>query len=533
MAMRLARGLPRQPFRSAGAIRPKSTAATPESWDEENPKLKHVSRTGGAPGFPNVNARYRPDSHSLEFLLPLPEPKPAKGAGPVHWEESWSDADLQSAVEENVMLSWSASGPAKDLPHITKSEGIYLIDSKGNKYIDWTSQAVCCNLGHDVPPAVLEATMKQMQDCSYVYGGMGMVPVRARLSKLMADLMPGDITGFLFPCGGAEANEAAIRMARRYTGKQKILTQYRSYHGGTAQSLGATGDFRRWFTESSVNGFVKIFNPQPLGFSWGNSDEEATQLALQALEEQILLEGPTSIAAVMLESIVGAGGVLVPPVGYMEGVRALCDKYDILLILDEVMAGFGRTGELWAFEHFDNVIPDIITSAKGLSGAHLPLSMVGVRSYIKDYFMQHPLGWGATYHAHPVAMACAYECVKYTVESKLPQRAKKLQRVMMEEINRISGKHISVKQGRAIGLFGCMDLQQRDGKAISLLGQPPPAWLGDFRKAMLENGLMGLFRPPLLHCCPPLVITEPELRDGFERLSKALETLDASVMAHT
>lgn len=494
---------------------------------------RELSRTDGALGYPNVNARYRPEDHTVEQWLPLPEPKPARGAGAEHWEESWSQEALQEAVEDNVMLSWSPSAPAQDLPHIVKTEGCYLIDSNGKRFLDWTSQAVCVNLGHDVPQAVLDATMKQMQECAYLYGGMGIVPVRARLSKLMADLMPGDITGFLFPCGGAEANEAAIRMARRYTGRQKILTQYRSYHGGTAQSLGATGDFRRQFTESGVTGFVKIFNPQPLGFSWGQSDEDASRVALQALEEQILMEGSNSIAAVMLESIVGAGGVLVPPTGYMEGVRALCDKYNILLILDEVMAGFGRTGQLWAFEHFDNVIPDIVTSAKGLTGAYMPMSMVGCRQHIKDFFMEQPLGWGATYHAHPVAMACAYECVKHTVEQQLPKRAKKLQRVMIEEFNNLKQRHISVKQGRAIGLFGCLDLQQANGKAISTLGQPAPPWLGEFRKAMTDNGLIGLFRPPMLHCCPPLVISEPELRDGFLRLSKALETLDALVIAHT
>lgn len=494
---------------------------------------RELSRTDGALGYPNVNARYRPEQYSIDDLLPLPEPKPARGASAEHWEETWSQDQLQAAVEENVMLSWSPSAPAKGLPHIAYTEGCYLIDSNGNRYMDWTSQAVCVNLGHDVPQAVLDATMKQMQECAYLYGGMGMVPVRARLSKLMADLMPGDITGFLFPCGGAEANEAAIRMARRYTGRQKILTQYRSYHGGTAQSLGATGDFRRQFTESGVTGFVKMFNPQPLGFSWGANDEDASRIALQALEEQILMEGPGTIAAVMLESIVGAGGVLVPPAGYMEGVRALCDKYNILLILDEVMAGFGRTGNLWAFEHFENVIPDIVTSAKGLTGAYLPMSMVGCRQHIKDFFMENPLGWGATYHAHPVAMACAYECVKHTVEQRLPQRAKKLQKVMIEEINDLKQKHISVKQGRAIGLFGCLDLQQANGKAISMLGQAPPAWLSEFRQAMTDNGLIGLFRPPLLHCCPPLIISEHELRDGFARLSRSLETLDALVIAHT
>lgn len=495
-------------------------------------RYTYFSRTAGAPGFPNVNARYQPDFYQL--TTELPEPAPARGASENHWHEEWPQETIQEAVEDHVLQTWVASDAVRGLPHIVRSEGCYLIDSTGKRYLDWTSQAVCSNLGHDVPPAVVDAVTKQLQDCSYIYGGMGIVPVRARLSRLMAELMPGDITGFLFPSGGGEANEAAIRIARRYTGKNKILTQYRSYHGGTAQSLSATGDFRRWFTESGVNGFVKIFNPQPMGFSWGPSDEEATARALQALEEQILLEGPQTIAAVMLESIVGAGGVLVPPAGYMEGVRALCDKYEILLILDEVMAGFGRTGELWAFQHFDNVLPDIVTSAKGLTGAHLPLSMVAVRQPIKDYFMVNAVGWGATYHAHPVAMAAAYECVKYTVEQKLPQKAKKMQRVMMEEINGLVDNHISVKQGRAIGLFGCLDLCKADGQSkLQTLGQASPEWLTPFRKAMPANGLMGLLRIPLLHCCPPLVITEPELRDGFRRLSKALDVLDDLVVKNT
>lgn len=278
-----------------------------------------------------------------------------------------------------------------------------------------------------------------------------------------------------------------------------------------------------------VTGFVKIFNPQPLGFSWGRTDEEAGRLALQALEEQILVEGPSTIAAIMLETVVGAGGVLVPPEGYMQGVRALCDKYNIVLILDEVMAGFGRTGELFAFQNFEGVVPDIITSAKGLTGAFLPMSLVGCREHIRQHFVDNALGWGATYHAHPVAMACAYECVKHIVSTKMPENAKKMQPVMMEEISKLVEKHESVKQGRCIGLFGCIDLQGKDGRSIQQLAAPSPAFVNRFRKSLSDHGLIALFRPPLLHCCPPLVITEEELRDGFQRLSGALTTLDAAL----
>mmetsp|Transcript_77282 Transcript_77282/g.216004 ORF Transcript_77282/g.216004 Transcript_77282/m.216004 type:complete len:531 (+) Transcript_77282:83-1675(+) len=484
-----------------------------------------LSRTDGAQGFPNVNAKYRPDEHPP--LAKLGEVQEPEGASLAHWKGDWSASDLHSAVEDHVMMSWGPSGPAKDLPTIVDAKGIYLYDSEGKAYLDWTSQAVCSNFGHDVPSVVMQAVQKQMQEVPYMYSGMGMVPVRARLSKLMAELTPGDITGFLFPCGGSEANEAAIRIARRYTKRHKILNQYRSYHGGSSTTLGATGDFRRAFSEGSVNGFVKFFNPQPLGFSWGKTDEEVTEMSLKALEEQILVEGPETIAALMLESIVGSGGVLVPPVGYVEGIRALCDKYEILLIADEVMAGFGRTGEMFAFQHFENVLPDIVTSAKGLTGAMLPLSMVGVRDHIKRYFHDNPLGWGATYHAHPVAMACAYESVKYLIEQKLPERAKALEPIMMEEINGIVERHPSVKAGRAIGLFGCLDLQGKDGRAIQPLGTPFTPAVQTLKQALVRNGIMGMFRPPLLHCTPPLVITEPELRDGFQRVSRSLAELDA------
>ncbi|CAK9078798.1 unnamed protein product [Durusdinium trenchii] len=350
------------------------------------------------------------------------------------------------------MLSWSNSSPVKDLPVFERSEGVYLYDSNGKRYLDWTSQAVCVNLGYTVPESIKdraefgsEKSVLASLEGPYGaqdpgaqgesgYGGLGLAPVRAKLARLMAEICPGDLNGFLFPSGGGEANEAAIRMARLYTGKQKIFTQYRSYHGGSTSSLGATGDFRRRFTESNTHGFVKFFNPQPSGFSWGSTDQSATRRTLATLEDQILAEGPDTIAAIMVESrelgesemdcfgvdcgssIVGAGGVLVPPEGYIEGVRSLCDKYDILMICDEVMVGFGRTGHFFAFQHFEGVIPDMVTSAKGLTGSYLPLSMVGVRQKIKNYFWEKPVGWGATYHAHPVAVACAYETVKYMLK---------------------------------------------------------------------------------------------------------------------
>jgi adenosylmethionine-8-amino-7-oxononanoate aminotransferase len=433
---------------------------------------------------------------------------------------------MQHAAENNTVNTWGPSRPAGSAIVVDHGEGVYVYDTNGKQYLDWTSQAICANLGHSVPPAVKDAIVSQLDRMPMVYGGIGVTEVRLRLCNLMSEICPGDINGFVFPCGGAEANEAAIRIARRYTGKFKIMNQYRSYHGGTASTLTATGDFRRWFAESGATGFVKMFNSQPFGFGFGNNDEEKTSMLLNMLEEKIRMEGPATIAAIMLEPIVGAGGVLVPPKGYMEGVRALCDKYDILLIFDEVMVGFGRTGKFWGFQHFDGVIPDILTSAKGLSAAYLPVAVVGLRQKIKDYFMDKPLGWGATFANHPVAMACAYECVKHTVKENLAANAAALEPVMVEEMAKLVDKHSSVRQARAIGLFGCLDLVGANGQLVQDYQDVPSKKTMDFRKAMFENGLWGLFRPPLLHCAPPLVISEAELRDGFSRLDKALDTLD-------
>lgn len=256
----------------------------------------------------------------------------------------------------------------------------------------------------------MKAANDQLEKLAMVYGGLGTTEIRARMAKLCSELIPG-MTGFLFPCGGAEANEAAIRIARRFTGRPKIMTRYRSYHGGTAAALTATGDFRRGFAEAGQAGFVKFMDPNPFQFKWGESEADITSMSLRALDEQVIMEGPSTIAAIMLETFPGSNGVVVPPKGYIEGVRALCDKSGILFISDEVMTGWGRTGKWFGYQHFDGVQPDIVTSAKGLTGAMLPLSVVGMSREIQDFFKHTPLGWGATYQGHPVCLALAYEVI--------------------------------------------------------------------------------------------------------------------------
>lgn len=443
---------------------------------------------------------------------------------------SWSSEQIREATTNSVMLTWAPGKARHGTPIITRGEGVYLFDDKGNKFLDWTSQAVCSNVGYSLPDAVIDAVSQQMKNLTYVYGGLGITEVRARLSKLVSEIMPGDLQGMVFPSSGSEANEAAIMMARRYTGKYKVINWYRSYHGGTTNSQQATGDFRRWYGGDLVPGFVKAFHPFPLFWDFaGSTEEERTQMALNMLEEQILNEGPDSIAMVQFESVIGGGGVLVPPPGFMQGVRAICDKYDILLHCDEVMVGFGRTGRLFAFENYDSVIPDIVTAAKGVTSAALPLSMTACRKHIMDAFEDKPLGWGSTYQAHPVAMACAYENIKYLIKEDVIGHVQRLSPIFENCMKTLTENHPSIKQYRNIGMFGCFDAHSPDGSNPQLQHTAIDQAFVAYKKAYTANGLIGLLRPPHLHVAPPLVITEDELLDGFDRQDKALDVLDEAL----
>ena len=378
---------------------------------------------------------------------------------------SWSSDQIREAVKDSTMMTWNPGSARLTTPIITHGEGVYLYDINGKQYLDWTSQAVCANLGHSIPASIIDATMKQMKDLPFVYGGLGIVEIRARLSKLMSEILPGDLQGTVFPSSGSEANEAAISIARRYTGKFKVINWYRSYHGGTASSLQATGDSRRWLAGDRVPGFIKAFNPYPLFWDFaGDNEAERTQMTLNMLEEQILNEGPDTIALVQFESIVGSGGVIVPPKGYMQGVRAICDKYDILLHCDEVMVGFGRSGELFGFQHFDGVIPDIVTAAKGITSSAIPLSMTACRKHIMESFEDKSIGWGSTYQAHPVAMVCAYENVKYLLKNDVVGHVQRLAPVLENAMKNLAANHPSIKQYPAIAMFGCFDTQLPAGK---------------------------------------------------------------------
>jgi taurine--2-oxoglutarate transaminase len=417
-----------------------------------------------------------------------------------------------------------------------KGEGVYLYDDSGKQYLDWTSQAVCSNLGHSLPEAVVQAAAYQMTQLPFAYGGIGITEVRTRMNQLMAEILPGDLRAAVFPSSGAEANEAGIMMARRFTGRNKIITFYRSYHGATGHAGAATGDFRRWYGSDANPGYVKAFNPFPLFFNHGGdgaSEEERVRSALNMLEEQILNEGPENVASIMMESVVGAGGVLVMPPGYMQGIRAICDKYGILMHMDEVMVGFGRTGKLFGFQNYEGVMPDIVTAAKGISGASIPMSMTACTEEIMNFFDDKPLGWGSTYQAHPVAMAASYENVKYILEQDIVGRVQKMAPLFERCMQRLADSHPSVKQYRAIGMFGCLDVQDIGGANPKLQHEGAHEAFAKYKQAYADNGLVGLHRYPHIHCAPPLIISESELLDGFDRIDRCLTVLDDALGFYT
>jgi taurine---2-oxoglutarate transaminase len=491
--------------RRTGSLRNKSSSAAPvldQSW------TSNAHNT-----FPSFNPVDNTDkSKSIDMAR--------------HHKEKWSDNEIQEAIKDNSVFSWGASDPLRDLAvHIDHAEGVYMYGSDGTKYMDWSAGAVCTNLGHTVPQKITDAVTKQMEEAAFVYGDLATHNPRARLCSLLAEIAPGDLNGFFFASGGSEANEAAIRIARRMTGRTKIMSRYRSYHGGSTAALAMTGDPRTWAVDSSTSGFVKIQDPFPFNFEWDSDPEVASLKCLDALHDQILYEGPNSIAAIFLEAVTGANGWLRTPTSFMQGVRALCDQYGILLVSDEVMNGFGRTGTMFGFQQFDGVMPDMFTFAKGVTSAYLPLSGIGMRDHVFDFFRQNPMGYGSTYFAHPVCCAAGYETVKHILEHDIVGQVQKMEPIMERELAHLVNEHPSVKQARVIGLGAGFDLAGKDGNFLMRMDEMHPG-VPLLKNTLKENGLITLIRGHHVHCTPPLIITEDEIREGFEILHKSLDVLD-------
>jgi taurine--2-oxoglutarate transaminase len=406
---------------------------------------------------------------------------------------------------------------------VARAEGIYFYTPEGKRYIDFNSQLMSVNAGHG-ERRIIEAIHRQLQVLDFANPFMATEP-RARLGAKLAALCPGDIDVFFFTNGGAEANENAIKLARQFTGRHKILARYRSYHGATAGAIALTGDPRRWATEPGMAGVVHVMDPyHGIQRGW---DDAATALA--HLEEVIQLEGPQTIAAFIIETVTGTNGILVPPDGYLEGVRALCTRHGILLICDEVMAGFGRTGEWFAVNHW-KVVPDLITMAKGLTSSYVPLGAVGMRRAIADHFKDKVFYGGLTYNSHPVGCAAALAAIQVYEEDGLVERARASGLVMKRLMAEVAARHPSVGAVRSLGLFGIVELV-RDRKTMEPMApyngtSEEMAALGRFFR---QEGLYTMVRWNTFYTNPPLTITEPQLREAVAIIDRGLELTDKAV----
>ena len=433
-----------------------------------------------------------------------------------------SGEQIVALSRQHTIFEWSAQSKVDPIP-VAGAKGIYFWTPEGKRYIDFNSQLMCVNVGHG-DERVVRAIQEQAAVLAYANPFMATEP-RAKLGARLAEICPGDIDAFFFTNGGAEANENAIKIARWYTGRHKILAFYRSYHGGTAGSITLTGDPRRWAAEPGLPGIIHVLNPyHGIQRGW---DDAATALAY--LEEMIQLEGPNTIAAFILEPVVGTNGVLVPPDGYLQGVRALCDKHGIVLIADEVMAGFGRTGKWFSIDHW-NVVPDVMTMAKGLTSAYVQLGAVGMRRKIADHFRDNVFYGGLTYNSHPLACAAALATLAVYDEDKLIERAHETGLVMKKLLGELAAKHPSVGAVRSIGLFGVVELV-RNRKTMEPMApyngtSPEMQALGKFFRS---EGLYTFVRWNTFFTNPPLCITEAELREAFAIIDRGLYQVDRAV----
>ena len=439
------------------------------------------------------------------------------------------DEDILPLAQKHTFWTWSAQGRVTPIP-VTHAKGVYFWDTDGKRYLDFNSMTMCVNIGHG-DERVIAAITEQARQLPYAAPGMATKP-RALLGKLLAEITPGDIDHFLFTLGGADANENAIKLARASTGRHKILARYRSYHGASAGAMALTGDPRRLAWEPNLmGGVVHFLDPYRYRSTFHRTnpdipESEFTQDYLNHLEEIITYEGPQTIAAILLESVTGTNGIIIPPEGYLQGVRALCDRYGILLIADEVMSGFGRTGKWFAVEHWD-VVPDLMTMAKGLTSAYAPLGAVGMRPQVAESFKERVFQSGLTYTAHPISLAAAIANIGVMQEDRLVERAAAMGPVLRRMLSDLGEQHPSVGDARSIGLFGILELvRDRRTKEPMAPFDGSSVEMTALRKYCLDHGLFIYTHWHTVLIIPPLIITEEQLVEGFEVLDKALEITD-------
>jgi taurine--2-oxoglutarate transaminase len=435
---------------------------------------------------------------------------------------SMTSEEIARLSREHTFFSWSIQG-AVDPIAIDRAEGVYLYTPEGRRILDFNSQLMSVNIGHG-DRRVVDAITEQATKLQYVQPAFA-TEIRARLGAKLAEILPGDLDKVFFTLGGAEAIENAIKLARHATGRYKILARYRSYHGATFGAMTLTGDPRRWPNEPGLVGVVRY----PDTHRWGEAEPRPVAESLQGLEDVIRYEGPHTIAAIFLETIVGTNGILIPPDGYIAGVREICDRYDIVMVADEVMAGFGRTGRWFAVDHW-GVTPDLMTMAKGLTSSYLPHGAVAMNHRIAEKMDAMFYSGGLTYSSHPVSLAAALATIRVYEEDGLIENAARLDSVMRDHHRRLAERHPSVGATRNLGLFGIVDLvRSRDPWTPITPFNGTSDEMKAIGKFFRDNGLYTMVINNSIHTNPPLCITDEQLAEGFEIIDRALEIADQAV----
>ncbi len=437
--------------------------------------------------------------------------------------------EIKRMQTQYSMQSWSKQKGLDPLP-IKKAEGIYFWDYDGNRYTDMSSQLVNMNVGFG-NKAINDAIKEQVDQYCFVGPSFG-AESRAKLAKMILELMPDNMGKVFFTNAGAESNENAVKIARMFTGKTKVFSRYRSYHGSSFGAGNLTGEPRRYPLEPGVPGFIKFFDPyvyrEAIPFA---SEEEATKYYLTKLEEQIVYEGQNNVAAIVLETVTGSNGVIIPPKGYLPGVRALCDKYGIMMVCDEVMAGWGRTGKMFAFENFD-VKPDMVTFAKGVTCGYVPLGGVVISKEIAAYFDDHLFSCGMTYSGHPLACAAGVACVNYYKEAHILENVGKAGKVLGETLEALKEKHPCVGDVRYIGLFSAVELVKDKATKEPLVpyGRDPEGKMGKIIGALKQKAFMTYSHENMVLVCPPLIITEEQLKEELTKLDQVLTMVEETLI---
>ena len=430
--------------------------------------------------------------------------------------------------KDYTLVSWGAQGTWNPIP-IVKGEGVYIWDADGKKYLDWASQLVNVNIGHS-HPKVVKAIQDQAAQLCYVNPSFATEP-RGRLGELLAEVTPGNLSKTFFTNGGADAIENAMKMARLYTGREKILTRYKSYHGGTFASMTAGGDPRRLGNEPGVPWIVRM--PDPYAYRnpiyRGRTQEEGDAIIVEMVEDIVISEGPNECAAIMVEGYSGSSGIIQPTEVYFNGIRAICDKYGILLIVDEVMSGFGRTGEWFGIDHYPNVKTDIMAFAKGVTCGYVPLGGAIVTDEIGAFFDDHVLQAGLTYSAHALACAAGVATIEVYREENLIERSREMGKTLRRGLTDLAERHQVIGDIRGVGLHQVIELvkNRNTREPLSEFNKGPSEAMGKAGKSLRDNGVNAFMRWNMIFNTPPLTITESQLQEGLDALDHALDQIDS------